>query len=217
MKGFNNWTNGLYGYSWDMMVHNWDTILVLVKIVDNESKFEMFLDPEAWTPNPRWTKHGDMIYQYAQCLQRNLNDNIDKKVITQKHNALSNKDKHEPECRSGMENCDYFEEDIIEKSVDEITSKDISIYIDVWCSLNGRFQQRMFDPNVDLLKVSWSPFRKVDWLIPLLAELNDWRRTMQEIQDHVYSWNNYSDVLFVADYPGNISKQKTKSYLSDIC
>lgn len=22
-QGYNNWTNGLYGYSWDMMVHSW--------------------------------------------------------------------------------------------------------------------------------------------------------------------------------------------------
>ncbi|KAJ9579946.1 hypothetical protein L9F63_004419, partial [Diploptera punctata] len=45
-KGYNNWTHGLYGYSWDMMVHSWDTVLVLVKVVDNESGKEHFLDPE---------------------------------------------------------------------------------------------------------------------------------------------------------------------------
>lgn len=42
---------------------------------------------------------------------------------------------------------------------------EIEIYIDVWCSLNGRFKQRMFDPRQDLLKVDWSPFKKVSWYV----------------------------------------------------
>lgn len=71
-QGYNNWTNGLYGYSWDMMVHSWDTILVVVKVVDNRSDREHFLDPSAWVNSDRWTKHGDMAMQYAQCLKENL-------------------------------------------------------------------------------------------------------------------------------------------------
>lgn len=71
-KGYNNWTNGLYGYSWDMMVHAWDTVLVVVKVVDNKSGQEHFLDPEAWAPNGRWSKHADMCVQYAECVKRNL-------------------------------------------------------------------------------------------------------------------------------------------------
>lgn len=84
-----------------------------------------------------------------------------------------------------------------------ITSEDISIFIDVWCSLNKRFQQRMFDPNYDLLKANWSPFTKVEWLIPLLTQYSNLRSSLSDIQKHVYSWSNYSDVLFVADFPGN--------------
>lgn len=45
-KGYNNWTNGLYGYSWDMMVHSWDTTLVVVKVVDKVTGVEHFLDPQ---------------------------------------------------------------------------------------------------------------------------------------------------------------------------
>nr|CAD7601848.1 unnamed protein product [Timema genevievae] len=44
--GYNNWTKGLYGYSWDMMVHSWDTILVVVKVVDNDTGKEHFIDPD---------------------------------------------------------------------------------------------------------------------------------------------------------------------------
>lgn len=83
-----------------------------------------------------------------------------------------------------------------------ITSDDISIYVDVWCSLNGRFQQRMFDPNYDLLKANWSPFEPVEWLKPILSGYNDFRQKMIHIQEEVYAWSNYSDVLFIADFPG---------------
>lgn len=80
--------------------------------------------------------------------------------------------------------------------------RNMSVYVDVWCSLNGRFQQRMFDPSIDLLTVEWSPFQEVSWLMPLLTELSSWRETMSVIEKDVYSWSNFSDVLFVADFPG---------------
>ncbi|KAK5646093.1 hypothetical protein RI129_004557 [Pyrocoelia pectoralis] len=164
-KGFNNWTNGLYGYSWDMMVHSWNTALVVIRIVDNDSKKEYFMDPEVWTQNQRWNKHADMCLQYAQCLQKNLNQ-------------------------------------IREESFTESLSNNISIYIDVWCSLNGRFQQRMFNPNYDLLKANWSPFTKVEWLLPLMVESSEFRNKLPEIENHIYSWSKYSEVMFVADFPG---------------
>ncbi|KAJ8971128.1 hypothetical protein NQ314_000860 [Rhamnusium bicolor] len=174
-KGFNNWTNGLYGYSWDMMVHSWDTILVVVKVVDNNSRKEFFIDSEAWTQNDRWNKHADMCVQYAQCLKKNLLQDLKKETqISPYTKDFSN----------------------------HITSENISIYVDVWCSLNKRFQQRMYDPNYDLLQANWSPFRSVEWLLPVLTELNDFRMTMNEIIEEVYSWSNQSDVLFIADFPG---------------
>lgn len=72
IEGYNNWTNGLYGYSWDMMVHSWNTVLVAVKIVDNKSGNENYLDTNAWVDNKRWSKHADMTLQYAQCIKKNL-------------------------------------------------------------------------------------------------------------------------------------------------
>nr|XP_022908134.1 vitamin K-dependent gamma-carboxylase isoform X1 [Onthophagus taurus]XP_022908135.1 vitamin K-dependent gamma-carboxylase isoform X1 [Onthophagus taurus]XP_022908136.1 vitamin K-dependent gamma-carboxylase isoform X1 [Onthophagus taurus] len=174
-KGFNNWTNGLYGYSWDMMVHSWDTILVVVKVVDNRTGKEHFLDPSAWTTNNRWNKHADMVVQYAECLQKNLLTELHEQSLKPKSSSLITK---------------------------YLTSNDISIYLDVWCSMNGRFQQRMYDPNYDLLKANWSIFETPEFLMPLLNEYNDYRKMMTEIQNHVYSWSNYSDVLFIADFPG---------------
>ncbi|XP_044750429.1 vitamin K-dependent gamma-carboxylase [Coccinella septempunctata] len=158
-KGYNNWTNGLYGYSWDMMVHGWDTNLVVVKVVDNVSGQEYFLDSSAWTLNDRWNKHADMCVQYAQCVKKNLAA-------------------HNPEI-----------------------SKNISVYIDVWCSMNGRIQQRMFDPNYDLLKANWSVFNNVEWLLPLLSEYSGFREKISKLSEHVYSWSNSSDVVFISDFP----------------
>lgn len=78
----------------------------------------------------------------------------------------------------------------------------VSIYIDVWCSMNGRFTQRMFDSKADLLKVSWSPFKPVSFLMPLLDEAIGWRAVLNDIKKEVHSWSNSSHVLFVADFPG---------------
>lgn len=51
------------------MVHSWDTVLVVAKIVDNESGQVHFLDPGAFVQNERWSKHADMCVQYAQCIK----------------------------------------------------------------------------------------------------------------------------------------------------
>jgi len=78
----------------------------------------------------------------------------------------------------------------------------VSVYLDVWSSLNGRFQQRMYDPRVDLTRAKWSPFEKPGWTLPLITELSDWRSKLPDIENQIFSWSNYSDVLFVADFPG---------------
>lgn len=54
------------------MIHSWDTVLVVVRVVDNLTGKEHFLDPTAWVQNNRWTKHADMTMQYAHCLRNNL-------------------------------------------------------------------------------------------------------------------------------------------------
>ncbi|KAM8709177.1 hypothetical protein ACLKA7_016051 [Drosophila subpalustris] len=166
-KGYNNWTNGLYGYSWDMMVHSYDTVLTSIKIVDNDNQKVHYLNPYAFTEYERWTKSADMAVQYAKCIQRNIQEDMKRHP----QNSL-------------------------------LTSTNISIYFDIWCSMNGRFQQRVFDPRVDLLKAPWSPFKQTSWSLPLLTELNHMRPKLKTIANEVLAWNNYSDVIFVADFPG---------------
>ncbi|EZA52552.1 hypothetical protein DMN91_005843 [Ooceraea biroi] len=174
-KGYNNWVPGMYGYSWDMMVHAWDTILVVIKVHDNENNDIRYLDPEAWVQGDRWTKHGDMAMQYSQCLRNNL--------MRRREEALSTDQQFE------------------DKEKWMKLSTNLSIYMDVWCSLNGRFQQRVYNPNVDTLTVDWHPLKPVSFLMPLLTQYNSYRYKMDEIQKHVYTWSNYTDVLFVADFP----------------
>ena len=60
----------------------------------------------------------------------------------------------------------------------------------------------MFDPRVDLVAARWNAFEKVTWSMPLLSELSDWRRRLDEIQHDVYTSTNDTDVVFVADFPG---------------
>ncbi|KAJ8733012.1 hypothetical protein PYW07_015611 [Mythimna separata] len=167
-KGYNNWTNGLYGYSWDMMVHTWDISSVIVKIVDNDRNEEMYIDPEMYTLNDRWSRHGDMVLQYAHCLKNNLDRSMEA--------GWSNKWK--------------------------VLMTNMSVYVDIWCSMNGRFVQRMFDPKVDMLKASWSPFSRIPYLMPLLDEAVHWRKDLDEIRSDVHSWSEHSDVVFYADFPG---------------
>lgn len=164
--GYNNWTDGIYGYSWDMMVHAWDTVLVVIKVRDNESGQTHYLDPRAFTDSDRWTKHADQALQYAQCIHRNILSDLDENTA----NA-------------------------------DLSSGNISIFFDVWCSMNGRFLQRMFDPNIDMLNADWSPFIRTPWVLPLMTYLTPMRSQITEMAKTVFEWSNYSDVLFVADYP----------------
>jgi len=73
-KGYNNWTNGLYGYSWDMMVHSWHTQHVKITFVDKKTDEPHYLRPTAWATAKRWSSHADMIVQYAQCIQTKLKE-----------------------------------------------------------------------------------------------------------------------------------------------
>ncbi|CAG5134217.1 unnamed protein product [Candidula unifasciata] len=72
-KGYNNWTNGLYGYSWDMMVHSWSVQHIRITYYDKDTGRSGYLNPNVWTGgNQRWSSHGDMVKQYAQCIADNL-------------------------------------------------------------------------------------------------------------------------------------------------
>ncbi|XP_046392645.1 vitamin K-dependent gamma-carboxylase [Ischnura elegans] len=196
-KGYNNWTNGLYGYSWDMMVHSWDTILVVVKIVDKNTGTEHFLDPEAWVQTDRWTKHADMAVQYVSCVGERVKE-------AAKSTSLGIDSK--------------------KAKMDNLSS--LAVHVDVWSSLNGRFQQRIFDPRTDILAVAdqWSPFKPVPWVMPLLDDKpspnekgSGWRRgRMKELIAEVHSWSPYSDVLFVADFPGLVLENYLNSDFGNV-
>ncbi|KAJ8408631.1 hypothetical protein AAFF_G00252660 [Aldrovandia affinis] len=153
-QGYNNWTNGLYGYSWDMMVHSRTHQHVKITYKDGRTGEVGFLNPGVFTQSRRWKDHGDMLKQYATCLSHNL-----------VHYNIS-----EPE-----------------------------IFFDIWVSINDRFQQRIFDPRVDIVTADWSPFRPNPWLMPLLVHLSPWRAKFLEIED---SLDNHTEVVFIADFPG---------------
>lgn len=153
-QGYNNWTNGLYGYSWDMMVHSRSHQHVKITYRDGVTGEVGYLNPGVFTQSRRWKDHGDMLKQYATCLSHNL---------------------------------------------PRFNISDPQIYFDIWVSINDRFQQRIFDPRVDIVKADWSPFRPNPWLMPLLVDLSPWRRKFDEIEGTL---DNQTEVVFIADFPG---------------
>ncbi|XP_067396404.1 vitamin K-dependent gamma-carboxylase [Emydura macquarii macquarii] len=153
-QGYNNWTNGLYGYSWDMMVHSRSHQHVKITYRDGMTGELGYLNPGVFTQSRRWKDHADMLKQYATCLSRLL-----------PHYNVS-----QPQ-----------------------------IYFDIWVSINDRFQQRLFDPQTDIVRAEWSPFYPTPWLKPLLVDLSPWRAKLQEIES---SLDNQTEVVFIADFPG---------------
>lgn len=83
-----------------------------------------------------------------------------------------------------------------------VNMTDIEIYVDVWRSLNGRFQQRLVDPRVDILTAEWSPLKPTKWLMPLLTELTPWRAKLEQMEKHIFNESQSSSIAFVADFPG---------------
>ncbi|XP_057675465.1 vitamin K-dependent gamma-carboxylase-like [Corythoichthys intestinalis] len=153
-QGYNNWTNGLYGYSWDMMVNSRRHQHVKITYKDGKTGEVGYLNPGAFTQSRRWKDHGDMLKQYATCL-------------------------------SGL--------------LPRYNISEPQIYFDIWVSINERFQQRTFDPRVDIVKADWSPFRPNMWLMPLLVDLSPWRNKFQEIESTL---DNQTKIVFIADFPG---------------
>uniref|UniRef100_A0A2I3GLF2 Vitamin K-dependent gamma-carboxylase n=1 Tax=Nomascus leucogenys TaxID=61853 RepID=A0A2I3GLF2_NOMLE len=159
-QGYNNWTNGLYGYSWDMMVHSRSHQHVKITYRDGRTGELGYLNPGVrclmylHRNSTTWKDHADMLKQYATCLSR----------LLPKYNVT------EPQ-----------------------------IYFDIWVSINDRFQQRIFDPRVDIVQAAWSPFQRTSWVQPLLMDLSPWRAKLQEIKS---SLDNHTEVVFIADFPG---------------
>lgn len=162
-QGYNGWTNGLYGYSWDMMVHSWSTQHIRIEVVDRATNDSHFILPGVWVGGKwrsRWSSKPDMVKQYATCLARKI------------------------------------------KGYEDLNITEPAIYVDVWRSMNQRFQQRMFDPRVDIVKAPWSPFARTPWVLPLLIDFSSWRTKLEQIQKEAYEKSNFTEVVFVADFPG---------------
>ncbi|KAM6395625.1 vitamin K-dependent gamma-carboxylase [Rhynochetos jubatus] len=153
-QGYNNWTNGLYGYSWDMMVHSRFHQHVKITYRDGLTGEVGYLKPGVFTQSRRWKDHADMLKQYSTCLSQLL----PRYNVSQPH-----------------------------------------IYFDVWVSINDRFQQRLVDPRVDLVRAPWSPWSPTPWLLPLLLELSPWRERLQELENRL---DPHTDAVFIADFPG---------------
>jgi vitamin K-dependent gamma-carboxylase len=82
---------------------------------------------------------------------------------------------------------------------------DIELYMDIWRSMNRRFNQRQVDPRVDLLRAEWSPWKPKEWLMPLMTSLNGWRTRMSEIEAAHRSEPGsaeFVELTFVADFSG---------------
>ncbi|NXC02341.1 VKGC carboxylase, partial [Orthonyx spaldingii] len=153
-QGYNNWTNGLYGYSWDMMVHSRFHQHVKITYRDGLTGEVGYLKPGAFTQSRRWRDHADMLKQYSVCLSQ----------LLPRYNVS------QPQ-----------------------------IYFDVWVSINERFQQRLVDPRVDLVRAPWSPWTPTPWLLPLLVDLSPWRQRLQELEAQL---DGHTDTVFIADFPG---------------
>ncbi|NWH70018.1 VKGC carboxylase, partial [Piaya cayana] len=153
-QGYNNWTNGLYGYSWDMMVHSRFHQHVKITYRDGLTGEVGYLKPGVFTQSRRWKDHADMLKQYSTCLSE----------LLPRYNVS------QPQ-----------------------------IYFDIWVSINDRFQQRLVDPRVDLVRAPWSPWRQTPWVLPLLLELSPWRQRLQELESQL---DGHTDIVFIADFPG---------------
>ena len=160
----------MYGYSWDMMVHSWHTQHIKISFVDQNTNKTHYLNPRAWTGKRRWSSHGDMIHQYADCIKHRLN-------------AM-----------------DYT---------------NVTINMDIWRSMNHRFNQRQIDPRVDLATAEWNYFKQTKWIMPLLSELSEWRVKMNKIEKKYESESNQSiDLTFVADFNGLKLENFISNYLN---
>lgn len=241
------------------MVHTWDTILVVIRVHDNESNEDRFLDPDTWVQSDRWVKHGDMARQYAFCIKvlllSRLSSHIFYYLIKSTYSLIINIYQFYCCILSDffvhivslnqfllsyklvgffssfihllIHTCSHLQNNILRQKEEALNnnskhedrekwiklSSNLSVYMDVWCSLNGRFQQRIFDPNVDMLTVDWHPFKHVSFVMPLLTQYNSYRWyknliytiLIRSINNHCY--NNLLRFVITLDIKWTIFKE----------
>ena len=92
----------------------------------------------------------------------------------------------------------------------------IEIYMNYWRSFNGRFNQRQFDSNVDILKARWNPFENTQWIVPLMEDFTILREKIKEITHMIsakYDPNHYN-LTFVADLKGLKLESQTENHIN---
>ena len=55
---------------------------------------------------------------------------------------------------------------------------------------------------MDMVTAPWSPFKQTPWIQPLLTELSPWREKLTQIRRELKEKSNFSEITFVADFPG---------------
>lgn len=73
--GYNGWTQGTYGYSWDMMIYSFSTQHTKIYYKDPNTGDDGYLREDAFTSgraSSRWTSHPEQLKQYAVCLNDRL-------------------------------------------------------------------------------------------------------------------------------------------------
>ncbi|XP_059142714.1 vitamin K-dependent gamma-carboxylase-like [Physella acuta] len=73
-KGLNSWTNGLYGYSWNMMVDSWVLQHARITYREKDTGHSGYIDPYISHEDgrKRWPTQACMIKQYAACVAESL-------------------------------------------------------------------------------------------------------------------------------------------------
>jgi len=163
--GYNGWTQGTYGYSWDMMIHSFATQHTKIYYKDPQTGQDGYLRTDSYTSgraSSRWTSHPDQLYQYATCLNDRLRKVLDK----------------QPE------------------------DPDLEIYFDCWKSMNKRFHQRTYNPQIDIVKSNWNPFQKPSYTLPLLYENDDMRDIIKDKSKDAVMDDPFTEVTFISDFPG---------------
>ena len=103
---------------------------------------------------------------------------------------------------------------IKEKLEKQFNYTNVELYIDIWRSMNHRFNQRQIDPRVDLIRAKWDPFKSTEWVIPLMTELSSWRAKLKEIEETLKKKEKNYDITFVADLKGLKLENYVSNYLN---
>ncbi|KAK3891196.1 hypothetical protein Pcinc_004911 [Petrolisthes cinctipes] len=82
-KGYNTWTNGLYGYSWDMMVHSLNTLHIKVTVTESNGN-KLYIDP-----NQRLAAQGTNISAVHFDVWKSLNGRFHQRVFDPTVNILT--------------------------------------------------------------------------------------------------------------------------------